>query len=53
MPVAFLAVSGLIVSAHVMDVRENKDMGTTTAFAMMLTFALAAWAEMKASTRFR
>lgn len=42
--VAFLAVSGLIVSAHVMDVRENKDVGTTTAFAMMLTFALAAWA---------
>jgi uncharacterized membrane protein (DUF4010 family) len=27
-----------------MDVRENKDVGTTTAFAMMLTFALAAWA---------
>jgi uncharacterized membrane protein (DUF4010 family) len=43
MVVAFLAVSGLIVSAHVMDVRENKDVGTTTAFAMMLTFALAAW----------
>jgi uncharacterized membrane protein (DUF4010 family) len=43
-PAAFLAVSGLIVSAHVMDVRKNKDVGTTTAFAMMLTFALAAWA---------
>lgn len=44
MPVAFLSVSGLIVSAHVMDVRKNKDVGTTTAFAMLLTFALSAWA---------
>lgn len=41
---AFLAVSALIIAAHIIDVRNNKDIGTTTAFAMMLTFALAAWA---------
>jgi uncharacterized membrane protein (DUF4010 family) len=41
--VAFLAVSTLIIVAHVLDVREDNDVGVTTAFAMMLTFALAAW----------
>jgi len=41
---AFLSVSALIIVAYVMDVRKNKDIGSTTAFAMMLTFALAAWA---------
>jgi uncharacterized membrane protein (DUF4010 family) len=41
---AFLAVSALIIAAHIIDVRNNKDIGTTTAFTMMLTFALAAWA---------
>ncbi|MFP4516573.1 MAG: MgtC/SapB family protein [Desulfovibrionales bacterium] len=40
----FAAVSALIVAAHIVDVHESKDVGTTTAFAMMLTFALAAWA---------
>ncbi|CAN5262367.1 MgtC/SapB family protein [soil metagenome] len=42
--VAFLAISALIIVAYVMDVRKNKDIGSTTAFAMMLTFALSAWA---------
>lgn len=41
--VAFLAVSALIVVAHILDVRTDSDVGVTTAFAMMLTFALAAW----------
>jgi uncharacterized membrane protein (DUF4010 family) len=41
---AFLSVSALIIVAYVMDVRKNEDIGATTAFAMMLTFALAAWA---------
>lgn len=42
--IAFLAVSALIIVAYVMDVRKNNDIGSTTAFAMMLTFALSAWA---------
>jgi uncharacterized membrane protein (DUF4010 family) len=41
--VAFLAVSILIIVAHVLDFREDSDVGVTTAFAMMLTFALSAW----------
>jgi uncharacterized membrane protein (DUF4010 family) len=40
---AFLAVAALIVAAHVLDVREDEDVGSTTAFAMLLTFSLAAW----------
>lgn len=42
--IAFLAVSTLIIAAHILDVREDSDVGVTTAFAMMLTFALSAWA---------
>jgi len=41
---AFIAVSALIITAHILDVREDMDVGTTTAFTMMLTFILAAWA---------
>ncbi len=41
---AFVAVSALIITAHILDVREDMDVGTTTAFTMMLTFILAAWA---------
>lgn len=41
---AFLGVSALIVVAHIFDVKRDRDVGTTTAFAMMLTFVLAAWA---------
>lgn len=44
MAAAFLAVSALIIAAHVLDVKKYGDIGTTTAFTMMLTFALAAWA---------
>ena len=41
---SFIAVSSLIVAAHIIDVRRNRDVGTTTAFTMMLTFALSALA---------
>ena len=40
----FIAVSALSITAHVLDVQEDKDVGTTTAFTMILTFILAAWA---------
>lgn len=40
----FLSVSALVIAAHILDVKKNEDVGTTTAFSMMLTFALAAWA---------
>mgnify|MGYP006281820851 FL=1 len=40
----FLSVSALVIAAHILDVKKNEDVGTTTAFSMMLSFALAAWA---------
>jgi uncharacterized membrane protein (DUF4010 family) len=40
----FLGVSALIIAAHILEVQANKDVGTTTAFTMMLSFVLAAWA---------
>ncbi|MFO7913013.1 MAG: MgtC/SapB family protein [Desulfotignum sp.] len=40
----FLGVCALIIAAHILDVQSNKDVGTTTAFSMMLSFVLAAWA---------
>ncbi len=40
----FLGVCALIIAAHILEVRANKDVGTTTAFTMMLTFVLASWA---------
>jgi len=40
----FVAVALLVAASHVMEVKANKDRGTTTAFAMLLTFMLAAWA---------
>lgn len=43
---AFGVISLLIIVGHVMDARKTGDMGTTTAFSMMLTFSLAAWAAM-------
>jgi len=41
--VSFISVSALIIVAHILDVRSDKDVGTTTAFTMMLSFVLAAW----------
>ena len=46
LPIGFVSVSALIIAAHMLDVRKSKDVGATTAFAMMLTFALAAWATL-------
>ncbi|MCF8090788.1 MAG: MgtC/SapB family protein [Desulfotignum sp.] len=40
----FLGICALIIAAHILEVRANKDVGTTTAVTMMLTFVLAAWA---------
>lgn len=42
--VVFLAVSALVIVAHVLDFRSDQDRGTTTAFVMLLTFLLSAWA---------
>ncbi len=41
---AFTGVCALIIAAHILGVRADKDVGTTTAFTMMLSFVLAAWA---------
>ncbi len=42
--VAFVVVAALSITAHVLDVQEDQDLGSTTAFSMMLVFMLAAWA---------
>ncbi len=39
----FIAVAALIIASHILAVRASNDVGTTTAFTMMLTFSLAAW----------
>ncbi|MFW5721901.1 MAG: MgtC/SapB family protein, partial [Desulfohalobiaceae bacterium] len=44
--IGFVSVSLLIIAAHMLSVRRSQDVGATTAFAMMLTFALAAWATL-------
>ncbi len=44
MVAAFPGVCALIIAAHILEARIDKDMGTTTAFTMMLSFVLAAWA---------
>ncbi|MDZ7663809.1 MAG: MgtC/SapB family protein [Desulfotignum sp.] len=44
MVAAFPGVCALIIAAHILEVRADKDMGTTTAFTMMLSFVLSAWA---------
>jgi len=41
---AFPGVCALIIAAHILEARTDKDMGTTTAFTMMLSFVLSAWA---------
>ncbi len=42
--IAFLSVSALSIVAHILHERQDEDVGVTTAFAMILTFALSAWA---------
>lgn len=44
LPAALIAVAAMIIVAHILDVQEDQDVGTTTAFTMMLTFILSAWA---------
>jgi uncharacterized membrane protein (DUF4010 family) len=44
MVAAFPGVCALIIAAHILEARTDKDMGTTTAFTMMLSFVLSAWA---------
>lgn len=43
---AFTVISILIIAGHVLETRKSGDLGTTTAFSMMLTFTLAAWAAL-------
>jgi uncharacterized membrane protein (DUF4010 family) len=42
--ITFIAVVAMIITAHVVSIRASDDIGITTEFAMLLTFALAAWA---------
>lgn len=42
----FAVISVLITISHVLEYRKTGDAGTTTAFSMMLTFSLAAWAAL-------
>jgi len=39
---AFLAFAGLVIAAHILDARSDRDYGITTAVAALLTFALGA-----------
>ncbi len=39
---AFVAFAGLLIAAHIMDIKEDKDVGITTAVASLVTFALGA-----------
>lgn len=39
----FIPVAALIIAAYVLGHRQSHDLGTTSAFAIMLVFALAAW----------
>jgi len=41
--VAFLSVTAMIIAAHLADVKRDEDVGATTAFTLMLVFALSAW----------
>lgn len=39
----FVPIVALIIVAYVLEHKQSQDLGTTSAFAMMLVFALAAW----------
>ncbi|MFO7846325.1 MAG: MgtC/SapB family protein [Balneolaceae bacterium] len=41
---AFLGVSALAYAAYRQDVKRDEDVGATTAYAILVVFALAAWA---------
>lgn len=40
---SFIAVAALVITGHLIDARRSNDVGTTTAFAMLITFSLASW----------
>jgi uncharacterized membrane protein (DUF4010 family) len=44
---AFLAVTALVIVTYLADVKEKQGTGSTTSFAMMLTFVLSALAVMQ------
>jgi len=41
---AFMAVAGMAIVSYLVETRKSTDIGTTTAYTQMLTFALGAWA---------
>lgn len=41
---AFMAVSAMALTSYLVETRRSTDIGTTTAYTQMLTFALGAWA---------
>ena len=41
-----IAITALIIVGHIFETRKSGDIGTTTAFSMMLTFLLAVWAAL-------
>jgi uncharacterized membrane protein (DUF4010 family) len=43
---ALIAITGMIIVGHIQEAKRSGDIGTTTAFSMLITFALAAWAAM-------
>lgn len=42
--VAFIAVVAMAIVSYIIETRKHEDIGTTTAYTIMLTFALGAWA---------
>lgn len=43
---AFIVIAILVVVGHAVDASQSGDLGTTTAFSLLLTFSLAAWAAL-------
>ncbi len=42
--VTFVAISAIAVASYIVETRSNEDIGTTTAYTKLITFALGAWA---------
>lgn len=42
--VAFVAIAAIAVASYIVETRNNEDIGTTTAYTKLITFALGAWA---------
>ena len=43
---AFIVIAILVVVSHAIESNQSGSMGTTTAFSLLLTFSLAAWAAL-------